>query len=324
LRRRDFVTLLGGAVTAWPLSADAQQEKPAIIGILSPARSDGQSQFAAFRAKLRALGHVQGRTVNLEFRLTAGRLEATSVLAADLVKAAPDVIIGDGVASVRALRSLTTTIPIVGILGPDPVAGGLVPSLSNPKGNITGVTTLGNDLHPKRIELLKEAVPRVSRLAVLWDRGNDPREVMLNALSQYAAQLKLPIDLIEGGKPEAFAALTPDRLREDDALMVSSGPIHFAYGAEIVERIAAVGKPAVYPESDYAEIGGLMSYGPNIANVFRRLAEMADRILKGAKVSDIPIEQVSRLEFVVNMKTARALGLAIPSSILSRADIVLE
>jgi putative tryptophan/tyrosine transport system substrate-binding protein len=321
MRRREFIVLVGGATVAWPVFALAQQQNVPVIGILSPASGEVTPLFDAFRSKLRDMGYVEGRSIKLDFHLARGRPEAIPGLAAKLMKTPPDVIIGDGALIVRTLRNLTTTVPIVGILGPDPVAGGLVASLARPGGNITGVTTLGTDLHSKRIELLKEAVPHLSRLAVLWDRNNDPRGLMLDAMSDYAKRWGLLLDIIEDGTTDA---LTLDRLKDADAVLVSSGPTHFNNRDEIVGRITASGKPAIYPEREYVTSGGLMSYGPNVAEVFRRLADYVDRVLKSAKVADIPIEQVTRVEYVVNTQTAKALGLTIPPSLLTRADEVIE
>ena len=320
MRRREFIALAAGATVARVAIALAQHKAP-VIGILSPAPIDGGPLFDAFRGKLRDLGYVEGLSIKLDFHLARGQPEAIPGLAAELLKTPPDVIVGDGVLVVRTLKNLTTTVPIVGILGPDPVAGGLVASLARPGGNITGVTTLATDLHSKRIELLKELIPRLSQLAVFWDRNNDPRGLMLDAISDYAKREGMRLDIIEGGRGDA---LTQDRLKDADAVLVSSGPTHFNIREEIVRRISASGKPAIYPERDYVVSGGLMSYGPDVVDVFRRLAEYADRVIKSAKVADTPIEQITRIEFVVNTKVAKAISLTIPPTLLARADEVIE
>jgi putative ABC transport system substrate-binding protein len=322
MKRRGFAKLVG-SVALWPFTARAQ--KMSVIGILSPAPDAETPVFKAFRARLRELGYVEKNSVRLDFRLARGQPEAIPSLATELVKSNPDVILGDGALIVRTLRDLTTTVPVVGILGVDPVAGGLVTSLSRPGGNVTGVATFGTDLNVKRIELLREAIPRLSRLAVLWDRNNDTRGQMLDTLSDHARRTGLTMDVLEGGRVDALAkALARDRLAGADAVLISSGPTHYNNRQEIVRHIAASIRPAIYPEREYVTDGGLMSYGPNVSDVFRRLAEHADRILKGAKPGDIPVEQVARVEYVVNLKTARSLSLTIPPAMLARADEVIE
>ena len=324
MRRREFVTLVGGAM-AWPLVARAQQQKVPVIGILSPAPSAATEVFDAFRAKLKDLGWIEDQSIKLHFHLAGGRSEMIPALAAELVKTPPDVIVSDGVLSTRILKALTTTVPIIGILGPDPVAIGLVASLARPDGNITGVTILGADLHPKRIELLREVVPKLSQLAVLWDRNIDPRNLMLDAMFNYAKQEGLRMDVLDGGQAGTLvAALAPSRLKDADAVLVSSGPTHFNNREEIVRRIAASGKPAIFPQREYVTAGGMMSYGPDVTEVFRRLAEHVDRILKGSKAGDIPIEQAVRVPFVLNLRTAKTLGLDLSPMLLARADEVID
>jgi putative tryptophan/tyrosine transport system substrate-binding protein len=325
LRRREFITLLGSAAAAWPRTVRAQQQKTSVVGILSPAPSEATPLFDAFRGTLKDLGWVEGSSVRLDFRLARGKPDAIPALAAELVKTSPDVIVSDGGLVAHTLKSLTTTIPIVAVLGADPVATGLVASLAKPGGNITGVTILGTDLHAKRIELLKEAIPQLSRLAVLWDRGIDPRGLIIEAMLDYARRAGLRLDVVEGGRAAGLAAaLAPDRLKDAGAVLVSAGPTHFNNRYEIVQRIAASVKPASYAQRDYVTAGGLMSYGADVADVFRRLAKHVDRILKGAMPSDIPVEQVTRIHYALNLKTAKALGLEIPPMLLARADEVIE
>jgi putative tryptophan/tyrosine transport system substrate-binding protein len=303
MRRREFIALACSGA-AWPLAARGQQQKVPNVAILSPAPNEHTPVLDAFRARLKELGHVQGSSIRLHFHL-APKPEAIPGLAADLIKTQPDVILGDGLQIVRTLKDLTSTIPIVGILGPDPVAGGLVASLARPGGNITGVTTLATDLNAKRIELLKDAIPHLSRLAVLWDRNNDARGLMFDAISEHAKRVGLKLDILEGGRADALAAaLAPRRLKDADAVLVSSGPTHFNDREEIVLHVATSGKPAIYPEREYVTAGGLMSYGPSVTDVFRRLADHVDRVLKGARPADIATEQVARLEYVVNTNEA--------------------
>jgi putative ABC transport system substrate-binding protein len=324
MKRREFIGLVGVAA-AWPLAAGAQQQKMPVVAILSPAPSVRTPVLDAFRGRLKELGYLEESSIRLRFHLAGGRPDAIPGLAAELMKSPPDVILGDGALVVRTLKDLTTTVPIVGILGPDPVAGGLVASLASPGGNITGVTTLATDLNAKRIEFLKEAIPQLSRLAVLWDRNNDARGLMLDAISEYAKRVALHLDVLEGGSADVLAAaLAPQRLKGADAVLVSSGPTHFNNREEIVRHANASGKPSIYPEREYVTVGGLMSYGPSVTDVFRRLADHVDRVLKGAKPADIATEQVARLEYVVNIRTAKAIGLVLPPLALQRADEVIE
>ena len=325
MRRRDVITLLGGAAVTGALPAAAQQPKLPTIVILSPAQSENTPLFAAFRARLKALGHTEGLTVRVDIRLARGSPAEVRALAADLVASTPDVIVGDGLLMARTLKALTTTIPVVAILGSDPVGAGLVDGLSRPGGNITGVSMLGTELHPKRIEILQSAVPRLSRLAVLWDQGNDMAGLTLKAITDYAKGKGIRLDLIEGGHPDLVAStFTPQRLKDADAVLVASGPNHWNNRATIIKTIAAAGKPAVFAERDYVADGGLMSYGPNVADVFRRLAEYADRILKGAKPADLAVQQPVTFETAISLKTAKALGLTIPPLVLAQADEVIE
>lgn len=241
MRRRELVTLIGGASVMWPLAARAQALRLFTIGIISPAASDSTPVFNAFRTRLQELGYVEGRSIRLDFYLTKGQPELVRRLADDIVRTPPDVIVADGALIVRTLKELTTSIPIVGILGPDPVASGLIASLARPDANITGVTTLGLDLHPKRAELLKEAVPQLSRLGLLWDRDNDPGGLMLGAMEGYAKRVGLSLKQMEGGRAEAIASsLSPAGLSGVDAVLVSSGPAHFAIRQTIVKLIGAV------------------------------------------------------------------------------------
>jgi putative ABC transport system substrate-binding protein len=327
MRRREVLAFLVRAATLpWPIVAHAEQHKVPVVGILSPAPSETTPLFDAFRAKLEELGWIEGQSIKLHFHLARGRPDAIPALAAELVKTSPNVIVSDGAFSTRTLKALTATVPIVGILGPDPVAIGLVASLARPSGNITGVTILATDLHPKRIELLKEVVPTLSRLAVLWDRGIDPRGLILDAMSDYAKQGGLRLDVLEDeGQAGSLAALlAPDRLKDADAVLVSSGPTHFNNREVIVKHIMESAKPAIFPQREYVTAGGLMSYGPDVTDVFRRLAELVDRILKGSKAGDIPVEQTVRVPFVLNLRTAKAIGLVPAPMVLLRADEVIE
>ena len=329
MRRRDFITVLGGAAAASALSGGAvAQAVPSIfrIGIVSPAASKSTLLFDTFRARLKELGYVEDRDIVIEFRLAAGAPEKVPALAADLVRQPVDVLVADGAHVIGVLQGLTKTIPTVGIIGVDPVAAGFVSSLARPGGNFTGVATFAIELHVKRLALLKEAIPGVVRVAVLLDRSQDPQGLLFESMEQSAPKLGLRLERLEEARraEDLAGVLRREVLTKFDGLVIGSGPLFWNNRMRIVALAAESGRPAIYPERDYADAGGLMCYGPNIPAVFRRLAELVDYILKGGRPAEIPIEQVSRLDFVINLRTARTLGMTISPALLARTDEVIE
>jgi putative ABC transport system substrate-binding protein len=325
MKRRVFITLLCGAAVAWPHPAKTQQSgvRPARIGILSTAGIPTSSLFEAFRQELRRLGHVEGRNLAIEFRTARGDFPTLPTLASELVNIPVDVIVTDGGPATLAAKRATSLIPIVMPVSGDPVAQGIVDSMARPGGNITGLSLITLELSSKRIELLKEVVPAMQRTGVLWNP--------LNSALQFAATEKAGQSLgvtVESGEAQSPAAI-PDAIellvqRGASALIVLPDGLFWNERAAIVARAAMKRLPAIYPEREYVEADGLIAYGPSVPDNFRRAASYVDRILKGAKPADLPIEQPTKFELVVNLKTAKALGLTVPPSLLARADEVIE
>lgn len=323
------VAIMVLALLAAPLGVEAQQAgKMPRIGMLLPgAAPPGQPStlLDAFRGGLRDLGYVEGQNVVIEYRWSEGRDERFSDLAADLVRLNVAVIVTAGYPAVRAAKAATSTIPIVMAFAPDPVGIGVVASLARPGANVTGLSLLDEDLDGKRIELLKEAVPGRTRVAILWS-ANDPGmtlaynrvEVAAHALGLFLQSLAVREP---GDFPGAFQAAGAGRA---EALIVTAQPFNVRHRAQILDLAAKHRLPAMYTLRAFVDAGGLMAYGPSLSDLFRRAATYVDKILKGARPADLPVEQPTKFEFVINMKTARALGLTIPPSLLLRADHMIE
>ena len=322
-RRRFLLISLAGALAA-PLVAEAQAGKVPRLGFLDPHTPSIAAPFHdAFRRRLRELGYVEGQNIAIEYRFAEGQTERLPELAAGLVRGDVDVIIA-GATGVRAAQRATTAIPIVMVgYGGDPVRAGLVASLARPGGNITGSTLLFPDLSAKRLQVLREAVPKVGRVAVLWNpttKAQDWKEVQMAAPA-----LGVTLQSVEVQGPEQFERAFGTMRREHaDALLVLGDPLTFFHRKLIVDLAAKNGVPAMYNEREYANVGGFMSYGADLFDDFRRAATYVDKILKGSKPSDLPIEQATKFELVINLKTAKALGLTIPPSLLARADQLIE
>jgi putative ABC transport system substrate-binding protein len=332
MNRRAFIGRMALGVVAVPVAVDAQQPaKVARIGYLAtgPLESPEQrSVFDAFRQGMRELGYVEGRNIVIVVREADGKIERFPALARELVGLKVDVIVATNSLTGRAVRRATSTIPtVVPIMG-DPVGDGLVASLARPGGNITGLAFIGPQLVPKRLELLKEALPNVSRVAGLWHPGGYGERTMNGMMKEAegAAQtLRLQLRLVAVQRPDelgrAFATIAGDRA---DALFVFPSPMLFTERRRIVELAAKQRLPSMSQDRAFVEIGGLLSYGANITALSRRGAAYVDKILKGAKPADLPVQQPTKFELVINLKTARALGLTIPSSLLLRADEVIQ
>jgi putative ABC transport system substrate-binding protein len=328
MRRREFVTLLGGAA-AWPMAARAQQPgKMPRIGVLMPGPSELSANLDAFQQGLHELGYTGGQNIAIERRYGGWKLDRLPDLAAELVRLKVDVIVAWSTPSARAAKQATSTIPVVAAAMADPVGDELVGSLARPGGNVTGTTFLGPELIAKRLGLLKEAVPGLSRVAALWHPdayGEHTMGVVLKEAEVAARELGLQLQLVRALGPNdfdsAFSAMTAEHA---GAAIVLPSPMLFGEHRRIVDLAAKSRLPAMYQAREFVDAGGLMSYGANLADLFRRSATYVDKIFKGAKPADLPVEQPTKFEFIINLKTAKALGLTIPDSFLLLADEVIE
>jgi putative ABC transport system substrate-binding protein len=327
MQRRAFIGLVAGAA-AWPHGADAQQAgKIARIGYLASNLAN-QGPVEAFRQGLRDLGYVEGRNVVIEYRDAQGKLEPLPTLAAELVALKVDVIVASSTAAALAAKQATSVVPIVFGTVPDPVAAGLVISLARPGGNVTGLSNLNADLVGKCLEYLTQAVPGVSRVAVLWQPGafgERTEKEMLKAAEGAARALGIQLQFVEARGPadidRAFLDMTGARA---DAVTVLVSGMLLGERSRLVDLAAKSRLPVVYTFRELVDAGGLMSYGPSLADLFRRAASYVDKILKGTKPADLPVEQPIKLELVINLKTAQVLGLTVPPTLLARADEVIE
>jgi ABC-type uncharacterized transport system substrate-binding protein len=328
LRRRQFLTLLGGAAAAWPLAARAQQSAMPVIGYLHAA-SPGpfEPSVAAFRHGLQETGFLEGRNVAIEYRWAEGNFDRLPALAAELVSRRVNLIVAQGGAiSTLAAKAATSTIPIVFSSGGDPVKDGLVASFARPGGNITGVAVLTLSLAAKRLEIIREVVPNAETVAVMVNPGNRPSSVEQTRETEEAARaLGLKVEILKASSPAeieaAFATLPQMRI---GALLVSADSYFTALRQQIVALATRHAIPAIYEWRSFVEAGGLMSYGTDIFEAYRQVGIYAGRILKGATPAELPVVQSTKVDFVVNLKTARALGLSIPLPLIGRADAVIE
>jgi putative ABC transport system substrate-binding protein len=328
MKRREFLTLIGGAAATWPLPADAQQKpKLPLIGILNPGSSDVPGAVGFYEG-LRGLGYTEGLNIAIERRYGDWNTDRFKELAADLVRLKVDVIVVMSTSPARAAKQATSIIPIVVGGMADPVGDELIVSLSRPGGNITGTTFLGPELIAKRFGLLKDAVSGVSRVAALWHPaayGKVTMEGMLRETETAAQALRLQLQLVPADGPGdldgAFVAMIRERA---DAVIQLPSPMLYGEHKSIVELAAKSRLPAIYAAREFVEDGGLMSYGASLPDLFRRAAMYVDKILKGANPADLPVEQPTKLELVFNLKTAQELGLAIPREFLLLADEVIE
>ena len=324
--RRELLVALGGAAAAWPLAARAQQSgRLRTIGFLGPNTHSAASEWvAALVKRLRELGWTEGRTITIEYRWAEGREERFAEIAAELVRLKADVIVTSGTQAVMASKNATSVIPIVFATAGDPVGSGLVASLARPGGNVTGLATLANELAGKRLELLREVVPSLRRLAIMGNVGNPYITLELGEVRAAARMLGLEAITLEIRRAQDLASAFEALKSGADALYVCTDALVNTHRIRI--NIAALGErlPTMHGSRDFVEAGGLMSYGPNFPDMFRRTADYVDKILRGAKPGDLPVEQPTKFDLVVNLTTAKALRLEIPPTLLTRADEVLE
>ena len=330
--RRAFIGTLTGGLLVAPLAAHAQQAgKVARIGFLvtgSLESPETRVGLEAFRQGLRERGYVEGQNIVIEYRFADGKIDRLPGLATELARLKVDLIVARSTPVARALQQATTTIPIVAAVMGDPVGDRFVASLARPGGNITGLSFLGPELVPKRLELLKEALPKVSRVAALWhpdDFGERTTRDMLKQTEAAARTLGVHLQLVGVRGPNeldrAFSTMTKERA---EALIMFPSPILSSEGRRIVDLAAKHRLPSMFAGRVFVELGGLLSYGASITDLIRRSATYVDKILRGAKPADLPVEQPTKFELVINLKTAKALGLTIPQSLLLRADEVIQ
>jgi ABC-type uncharacterized transport system substrate-binding protein len=322
MRRREFIALTVGSAAGWPFAARAQQRPAKIvrIGII-----DDTPIWDHFRQGLRDLGHVEGRDIAIEYRSAQGQAERLAAVANELAALTVDIIVVSGSAAARAAQQATTTIPVVMIAIGDPVRAGLVSSLARPGGNVTGNTILGTEMSAKRLQLLKEIAPGASRVAFLWNRNNTSHLAYLEEWRALAPRLSVELVFVELHSVDQLEPTFAGMMRERaDALSITADPFHLSQIAWIIDFAAKHRLPTMYTVKDNVASGGLMSYGPSLADLYRRAAGYVHKILQGTKPADLPVEQPVKFELVVNLKTAKALGLEIPANLLAIADEVVE
>jgi putative ABC transport system substrate-binding protein len=327
MRRRGFITLLGGTAAAWPLVASAQQGATPIVGFLDVRSPEAMGdRLIAFRQGLNDTGYVEDDNVTIAYRWAENRTERLPELAADLVRLKAAVIATQGPPAAFAAKTATSTIPILFVVALDPVALGLVASLGRPAGNLTGINLFNQEITPKRLAFLHELVPQAKRIAVLVDPADAANtESTVRDVETAGRAFGLQMKILNAGRSSeigaAFAAIAEDR---QDALFVGSSPLLNGQHVQLAQLAAFHRIPAVYALREAAEVGGLMSYGANIADALRQLGNYAGRILKGAKPADLPVQQATKFELRSNANTAKMLGITVPTTLMSIADKVIE
>jgi putative tryptophan/tyrosine transport system substrate-binding protein len=327
VKRRAFITLLGGAAAAWPLAARAQQPAMPVIGYLSSFPADINPKFTqAFRQGLNDAGFVEGRNVTIEYRWDEeGRYDRLPTMAADLVSRRVAVLFASPIPAALAAKAATATIPIVFAIGSDPVETGLVVSLNRPGGNVTGATFLSVELGAKRLELLRDLLPKITSIGLLVNPNNPNAAVQTKEMQAVTTALGLQLNIVSAGSQSdfdnAFETLVGQRT---DALVLSADPFFFSHRDQLVALAMRSPVPAIYYAREFALAGGLISYASSFSDSFRQAATYVGRILKGEKPADLPVLQPTKFELVINLKTAKALGLQIPDRLLAIADEVIE
>jgi putative tryptophan/tyrosine transport system substrate-binding protein len=325
VRRREFITHLGGAAFAWPLAAHAQQPagKLPTIGVLGTDAANWNPYTAAFSKRLGELAWIESRTITIEYRWSEGRPERVAEIAAEFVRMKVDVILTGGTA-VAAVKQATSVIPIVFAVAADPVGGGLVASLARPGGNVTGLTVESTDLASKRLELLREVVPRLRRLAIMLDADFPQAALEMGEVQTAARALGIEVVPLEIRRTEDIAPAFETLKARPDALDVVNDALINANRTLIIKLALGARLPTISITREHVQAGCLMSYGPSFPDQFRRAAELVDKILRGTKPADIPVEQPTKFQLAINLKSAKALGLTVPDKLLAIADEVIE
>ena len=325
MRRREFITLLGGAAAAWPLAARAQQSAMPVIGFLGMASASTlAARLEAFRLGLRDFGYVEGTNITIEYRWAEGRYERLPELAVELVRSNVDLIVTHGTPGTLAARRATATIPIVMAVIGDAVASGVAASIARPGGNITGQSFFNAELRAKRIELLKELMPRLTQVAVMLSEDNPASGPELQAIETTAQSLNIRLLPFRLREPSEFVSAFESMERARVEAVETGDDLLFVTNVGAIVALAARARLVSIGPADVARAGGVMGYGVDLVTTFRRTAFFVDRILKGANPADLPIERASKFQFVLNLKTAKALGLDVPTATLLRADEVIE
>jgi len=326
MRRRDFIKLVGGATAAWPLVARAQQPaRPPVIGLIGPSSETlDRPRIAAFVKRLGELGWVDGRSIVIDYRSAEGAFERAGEIAAEFVRRKVDIIVTGGDAQVLAAKGATAVIPIVFAAAGDPVGNGLVASLARPGGNVTGRSLQLTDTAGKRLELLREVVPGLRRVAIFGNLANPTVAPELAAVQAAARTLSLDTIRSEIRGAEDIPAAIERISGRAEAVYVCADPLVSTNAAHINELALAARLPNVHTYQSSVEVGGLISYGPDFPDLYGRAADLVDKILRGAKPADIPVEQATKFDLVINLKTAKALGLTVPPILLATADEVIE
>jgi putative ABC transport system substrate-binding protein len=325
VNRRDFIVLISGAAVAWPLAASGEQGRLPTIGFLGATTQQAVSHWVvAFERRLRELGWSEGRTVAIEYRWAEGRSDRFIEIAAEFVRLNVDIIVTYATAPTLAAKQTTSIIPIVFATAGDPVGTGLVASLPRPGGNITGLSNQQADLAGKRLELFREIVPTFRNLTIMGNVNAPASLLEMKEVETAARALSLEVDTIEIRKAEEITSLFAVLKDRAGALYVVGDPLVFTNRVRISTLAVGARVPTIYNFREYVQAGGLMSYGPNFPDLFRRAADFVDKILRGTKPADIPVEQPTKFDLVINLTTAKALGLEVPPTLLARADEVIE
>jgi putative ABC transport system substrate-binding protein len=324
MRRREFIAALGGTA-AWPLALHAQQSVPVVGLVVAASPAPYASRVRAFNQGLAEIGYVDGRDVSIEYRWSYDQNDQIPALVADLIRKQATVIVAGGTRTALAAKAATSTIPIVFYTVTNPVEAGLVASLNQPGSNVTGITSLGSEVGPKRLELLHEMVPKATVIGVLINPSFPSFEAQTKDIQEAARRLGLRLEFLhagtEHGIDEAFA--TAARLKAG-AIVIATDPLFTARSERLAEHALRIRAPAIYQYREFAAAGGLMSYGDSFTEPYRQLGVYAGRILKGEKPSDLPVQQATKFELIINAKTAKAFGLMVPDTLLGRADEVIE
>ena len=325
IRRRDFITLLGSAATAWPLAARAQQPAMPVVGLLNNGSDLGGTMYAAFRLGLKDTGFTEGQNVVVESRLANDQYDRLPALAADLIGRRARVIAAVGAAAAVAAKAATATIPVVFFMGEDPVGLGLVPRLNQPDGNVTGVATLSSAVIAKRLELLRELVSKATVCAVLINPTNPNAEATTRDAQEAGRTLGQPVHVLTAGSESDFEKVFASIVQlQAGALLIAPDGLFVSQAARLATLAVRYGIPASHERSAFPRAGGLVSYGASQSEALRQVGVYAGRILKGEKPGDLPVMQPTKFELVINLKTAKALGLTVPPSLLAVADEVIE